>query len=120
MGVLEMKKIGVFFVILIVGLLVFTLGFLMYEGIVNGNGPRKLAPQVSAEGAKGNTVDEGVFQLVQEHGHDIVEVRDKETGVHYLIYAADIIEGGMGGMCPRYNADGTLYVTESGETNETR
>lgn len=34
-----------------------------------------------------------------------VEYRDVETGVHYItIYSNGI------SMCPRYNADGTLYV----------
>lgn len=31
---------------------------------------------------------------------------DKETGVNYLIYDGHR----AGGICPRYNADGTLYV----------
>ena len=43
--------------------------------------------------------------------NDVHEYRDNETGVHYLIYS----ESKMGyvnysGMCPRYNADGTLYA----------
>ena len=29
--------------------------------------------------------------------------RDKETGVYYVV-------GSDGGICPRYNADGTLYT----------
>lgn len=35
---------------------------------------------------------------------DVEQYRDIETGVHYFI------EYGNGGICPRYNADGTLYV----------
>ena len=31
---------------------------------------------------------------------------DKETGVNYLIYDGHR----AGGICPRYNADGSLYV----------
>ena len=35
-------------------------------------------------------------------------VVDYSTGVNYIIYD----NTGRAGMCPRYNADGTLYVTE--------
>lgn len=41
---------------------------------------------------------------------DIEEWRDTETGVHYFIYSESVYKGGCGGICPRYNADGTLYV----------
>lgn len=40
----------------------------------------------------------------------IKEYVDPETGVHYLIYSYKAGYGGMGGMCPRYNKDGTLYT----------
>ena len=33
---------------------------------------------------------------------------DDETGVEYIVYAGY----GRGGICPRYNADGTLRVRE--------
>ena len=33
---------------------------------------------------------------------------DKETGVNYVFYKS----GYGGGLSPRYNADGTLYITE--------
>ena len=41
---------------------------------------------------------------------NIEEWKDAETGVHYFIYDRKSGYGGMGGICPRYNADGTLYV----------
>lgn len=41
---------------------------------------------------------------------DVSEYRDSETGVHYLILKDTKGYCGMGGICPRYNADGTLYV----------
>ena len=41
---------------------------------------------------------------------DIEEWKDTETGVHYLIFDKKDGYGGMGGICPRYNADGSLYV----------
>lgn len=38
------------------------------------------------------------------------EYRDLETGVHYFVQRKSYVYAGCGGMCPRYNADGTLYV----------
>ena len=40
----------------------------------------------------------------------IKEWRDKETGVHYFIYSEKLMNAGFGGIIPRYNADGSLYV----------
>jgi hypothetical protein len=37
---------------------------------------------------------------------------DPVTGVNYLVYSVQIHQGGLGGLCPRYNADGTLYTSE--------
>lgn len=33
---------------------------------------------------------------------------DQATGVNYIIYASS----NRGGICPRYNADGSLYVSQ--------
>ena len=35
---------------------------------------------------------------------------DPETGVQYIIYQEMVGKGGMGGITPRFNADGTLYI----------
>lgn len=59
-----------------------------------------------------NPVNNG-FELVESDfvlGMKISEIRDIETGVHYLIYTDKEGYAGMGGMCPKYNADGTLFV----------
>lgn len=48
-------------------------------------------------------------------GQDVTEVIDSETGVHYFILNEDKCYGGSGGICPRYNADGTLYRPEPTE-----
>lgn len=37
---------------------------------------------------------------------------DEETGVQYIIYSDKKGYGGMGGITPRLNADGTLYTEE--------
>lgn len=42
--------------------------------------------------------------------NNIEEYRDAETGVHYFVYSDWHGYGAAGGLCPRYNADGTLYV----------
>lgn len=34
------------------------------------------------------------------------------TGVHYLIYSESWGSGGMGGITPRLNSDGTIMITE--------
>lgn len=45
------------------------------------------------------------------NGNMKVEI-DKETGVNYIVYK-DRDNYALGiGICPRYNADGTLYVSE--------
>ena len=41
---------------------------------------------------------------------DVEEYRDSETGVHYLLYSETIYGYTSSGICPRYNADGSLYV----------
>lgn len=41
---------------------------------------------------------------------DIELWKDPETGVEYFIYSNFAGYGVAGGMCPRYNLDGTLYV----------
>ena len=38
---------------------------------------------------------------------------DEETGVQYIIYDRKAGYGGMGGITPRYNADGTLYTVDN-------
>ena len=35
---------------------------------------------------------------------------DEETGVQYIVYSEKDGYGGMGGITPRLNADGTLYT----------
>ena len=48
------------------------------------------------------------MELVGEASPYINEYRDSETGVQYYVFSKNV-DGGMGGICPRYNADGTLY-----------
>lgn len=43
---------------------------------------------------------------------DIYEFIDPDTGVHYWIYSYIVSNGGMGGMTPRLNSDGTVMVTK--------
>ena len=47
-------------------------------------------------------------QLSEGGTYEVVDYVDPETGVHYLL-----LKFGRGsGMCPRYNADGTLMVDD--------
>ena len=39
-------------------------------------------------------------------------VVDEATGVNYVVVSQDLCSQPAISMCPRYNADGTLYVTE--------
>lgn len=42
---------------------------------------------------------------------DITEYRDADTGVHYFgKFEQTHAYNAAGGLCPRYNADGSLYV----------
>ncbi len=43
---------------------------------------------------------------------------DEETGVQYIVYRDKAGYGGMGGITPRLNADGTLYIEEESEDTE--
>ena len=55
--------------------------------------------------------EKDILEYVRRCSRNITEYRDKETGVHYLIFAeSNGSGGGYGGLCPRYNADGSLYV----------
>lgn len=62
--------------------------------------------------AKGQMPDNKIMELVDRcsDNGNIEEWRDTETGVHYFIYDRKSAYAGMGGICPRYNAEGTLYV----------
>ena len=46
------------------------------------------------------------------YNSDIYEFIDPDTGVHYWIYSHKAGNGGMGGMTPRLNPDGTVMITE--------
>lgn len=37
---------------------------------------------------------------------------DEETGVQYVIYERTLMRGAMGGITPRLNADGSIYVVD--------
>ena len=56
------------------------------------------------------TNNNGSIEKIQNS--DIFEFVDPDTGVHYWIYSHETAYGGMGGMTPRLNSDGTVMVTE--------
>ncbi len=53
----------------------------------------------------------------KESNSDIEIWTDEETGVQYVIYDSCGRYSGMGGITPRFNADGTLFVVAK-EDNE--
>ena len=44
------------------------------------------------------------------YNSDVYEFVDPDTGVHYWIYSHKAGYGGMGGMTPRLNSDGSIMV----------
>ena len=54
----------------------------------------------------------------------VTVITDNATGVQYIVYAQwagwNVNGGAISGICPRYNADGTLYINPewSGEVTE--
>jgi hypothetical protein len=38
---------------------------------------------------------------------------DKETGVNYVVFVNDRLVGCPSGICPRYNRDGSLYISKT-------
>lgn len=42
----------------------------------------------------------------------VMDYKDPETGVHYLIFKDQCGYGGMGGMTVRYNADGRMELND--------
>lgn len=49
--------------------------------------------------------DEDTVETTTEN-YTIMDYKDPETGVHYLIYTS----GYQGGLSVRYNADGTIMI----------
>lgn len=45
-------------------------------------------------------------------GYRVYIYVDEYTGVEYLIYSDRGMNAGFGGICPRYNTDGTLKINE--------
>ena len=44
--------------------------------------------------------------------YQTLNVVDERTGVNYIVVGYERVKGGGVAICPRYNADGTLYVTD--------
>lgn len=45
----------------------------------------------------------------------IYVITDPKTGVQYLVYSEKVYNGGMGGITPRLNPDGTLMISTEDE-----
>lgn len=62
--------------------------------------------EATAEAATGYEI----FELVADCGDNVKEYRDSVTGVHYFVFDKYTYNSEAGGICPRYNSDGSLYV----------
>ena len=49
--------------------------------------------------------------IKNKNNNDITIWTDPETGVQYIVYCEFYGYSGAGGITPRLNADGTLYIT---------
>lgn len=58
-----------------------------------------------------NNISSSIYRIYYEDGVSFFSFVDEETGVNYLVF----IGANKGGMTPRLNADGTLYVTGGNE-----
>ena len=85
------KGAGVIEVILLIAVIVI-MSLIILTGCVHESGG------MTYQGVNGEKYKSG----------DVYYMQDPETGVNYVIYSG-LREGGI---CPRYNADGTLYTGE--------
>ena len=72
-------------------------------------------------GCKTHQINENENIKLNSKDTDIRFWTDEETGVQYVIYNHGAPYKGMGGITPRLNADGTLYIdhpTEKGGVQE--
>ena len=72
-------------------------------------------------GCKTYQINENENVKLNSKDTDIRFWTDEETGVQYVIYNHGAGYKGMGGITPRLNADGTLYIdhpTEKGGEEE--
>lgn len=60
----------------------------------------------------GLTACTDIRNISEASNSDIHIYTDEETGVQYIIYSDKNGYAGMGGITPRLNADGSLYVED--------
>ena len=62
---------------------------------------------------EGVKTDEEEKPKIEQASNQCIEIwTDEETGVQYIIYRSGAY-GGVGGITPRFNADGTLYTVNN-------
>lgn len=52
-------------------------------------------------------------KLYDYPGSDFYYFVDKETGVNYVVFWNSRVIGCPSGICPRYNKDGSLYISKT-------
>lgn len=77
------------------------------------------APSDDAMGALANALTVSHSEMVKEiENNHIFIITDPKTGVQYIVYREKVGYAGMGGITPRLNADGSLYVVDLDEEAE--
>jgi len=71
-------------------------------------GDCSITQPVSAKDSDEYMMSLGWVNSSNTDGINVREVKDVETGVHYLYFYDSYSQSA--GACPRYNADGSLYV----------
>lgn len=67
---------------------------------------------VSCDEISTTTVEETTPTFGETSNDRIYIWTDEETGVQYVIYREKFFNAGFGGITPRLNPDGSLYVVE--------
>lgn len=61
----------------------------------------------------------GEIGEVGEKGNGKIYIwTDEETGVQYIIYREKLYNAGFGGITPRLNSDGSLYIADTEDTTQ--
>ena len=90
-------------------LLIFGICFISILTIISS---LKNSDSNSSTQAANVTVEESLIPLAEFDGSDVYIWTDPETGVQYVVYSEKHGYAGIGGITPRLQADGSLYINE--------
>ena len=93
----------------IVGVLIAFLGGCTKTVYIDGNGNEVVPPQHLKQVTYLSGTEKR-FEIVEEFGDYLKEMRDVTTGVHYYFYSIASTSG-VSGLTPVYESDGSVRVT---------